>query len=1472
MISPYSEQVVAALETLIAPGGRAQISPFIQSAQATVLFDQSAGVGIRTVRDIENLLRSKQEVIERLSDVWDRFYDNKSFFDPSWYRKVDFLDFYLAYYFPVNVAKLQLNLIQYLRSEGSFPVELSIVEVGVGTGTTISAIADFLLAWDCAARLFGVEIPVKSFRYMGIDRSSEARGVASKLALALSQSINAMADNSSPMAALVIEGLSGANWVDGDPLNQDFTKVFSAGNVMVLSYVLDEIKSKEEQLLLASQSLNMPDGGVLFLLEPGGERTATNLMHLRERLVGKWPQRFCSTGPCGLASSSKERLAACARCWNSRQQSLAEPRLYRAVRRACHEKRIDRRSFDEFENSLLSWSYFWMTLGQSRNSSTTKTKNSKDAFIADSGAWPESVRLNFRRRIAQHKSSPSALPPRGVASSGHPIATNSSSTVVNAKLINEALKQEGIDPSDAQAIHQAMREKRFSEAESIARRILTLESQNPVVPIEKLEYLPEQGPDDASLTPETLLFCWGSNPVAPLEIHLPRPMGFLTGKLFHGDEVVVQGAGYERDAKNKVTLRVSSDSRIVLQRATNREAVTACPSDKVLDALAYRFFGFHELRPFQRKVIQRALSGKNILAIAATGSGKSECFILPAMLSQGVTIVVSPLVSLMSDQYEQRIRDRYGLDYLTTIFHGSLSLSEKNSRLRRLELGYYKLAYFTPEQLERDYILDSLRRTHESVGISFLAADEAHCIAQWGHDFRPAYLNLYKRLKSHGIDPVRIALTATASPNVRKDICEELELDLRPIEDGGDVYLESSNRPELNLIVRAVKNTGEKTEDIVERLVSLQKQNRHNERPGAAIVFTPLTGGDPNQIDYKRLRAMPNGGKFSAGVARFGSFLESELGKRISIYHSKMDMDDEQTSNVQPTVTSSAQIGDLSGRTRRGEQRAFIECDTDVMVATKGFGMGIDKDNIRLVLHRSPPANLEAYAQEAGRAGRDGELADVVLYYSPDRPPDNDSASKDPTWSDHDIQSFFLDSKYIRRIDVQLIHAWVHAAKPTAYGSYYLTTPDLIEFAEQVKRNPDRYSMDEPFEWPTFEPYQKRLKAFGDHLEILERGHWFDNVSDYINRILQALYRMRPEINGRRSAFLSKADKCGIEFVWRGTPTIHAAQAISSNLYFGQAFRDAGVTETELTSLISTNPTTAHLAARMGRSLRETFSLLTDLKAAETAKPLVGFLWIDVPRITNDLASWRERYGARTRIKPPHGRPATIDDWFPMKSLTRPKGWEIQVGNGYSNTPFEVFLDRFIALHDERESNDKKSYQRLLTDYIGVTTTGDLQSGQEARQCLRSVLLGYLETGELVDGNCRSCSNCVSDERKLKDFSIEARREVVVRMTPTLKSLFDKLRTQDDAIASEEDTATVFESIRTEEQAGRSLRGYFAGWSGKLLDENPEHQTALWLRLRAMAGSQVLAMDNAQFLGHASTLSKTIAAEDRERLVAAVSE
>lgn len=233
MITPFSDVVLATLENLIAPGGRAHISPFVQLAQAAVIFNDECQFVTNDPRTIDAAVRNHRQVIERLVNIWCQFSEDKRF-EPKWYQNANFLEFYLAYYFPVNVAKLQINLLQFIRSERRFPSELSVVEVGIGTGTTIIALADFLLAWYAAAKIHAAQLPVCSFTYTGIDRSEEAINIAKQVSLGLANSLGEQCSIIEAGLNPIVNSLKEATWIIGDPLLGDLDERFSTGNLMIL--------------------------------------------------------------------------------------------------------------------------------------------------------------------------------------------------------------------------------------------------------------------------------------------------------------------------------------------------------------------------------------------------------------------------------------------------------------------------------------------------------------------------------------------------------------------------------------------------------------------------------------------------------------------------------------------------------------------------------------------------------------------------------------------------------------------------------------------------------------------------------------------------------------------------------------------------------------------------------------------------------------------------------------------------------------------------------------------------------------------------------------------------------------------------------------------------------------------------------------------------------------------------------------
>jgi ATP-dependent DNA helicase RecQ len=332
-----------------------------------------------------------------------------------------------------------------------------------------------------------------------------------------------------------------------------------------------------------------------------------------------------------------------------------------------------------------------------------------------------------------------------------------------------------------------------------------------------------------------------------------------------------------------------------------------------LQAALKRVFGFDRFRPGQEAVVRDALAARDVLALMPTGGGKSLCFQLPALLQPGVTLVVSPLIALMQDQV-RLLRDNA---VAASFINSSLEAAEVARRTAALLRGEYKLFYLAPERLlQTEFLNGPLRRLSESPGINAFVIDEAHCVSEWGHDFRREYRQLRLLRGRHPQVPM-LAFTATATPRVRIDIVAQLAL-RDPV-----LHVSSFNRPNLFYQVRA-KNK--------QTYAELLAQVR---RGGAGIVYCLSRRG----VDELALRlqkdAIP-----------------------VRPYHAGLD-----------------------AAARRDNQEAFIRDDVQVIVATIAFGMGINKPDVRWVVHYDLPKTLEGYYQESGRAGRDGDPARCTLYF-----------------------------------------------------------------------------------------------------------------------------------------------------------------------------------------------------------------------------------------------------------------------------------------------------------------------------------------------------------------------------------------------------------------------------------------------------------------------------------------------------------
>lgn len=332
--------------------------------------------------------------------------------------------------------------------------------------------------------------------------------------------------------------------------------------------------------------------------------------------------------------------------------------------------------------------------------------------------------------------------------------------------------------------------------------------------------------------------------------------------------------------------------------------MTAQPLD-----ILRQYWGYNQFRPLQEDIIQSALNGTDTLALLPTGGGKSLCYQVPALCKEGLTIVVSPLIALMKDQVYNL--QRRGIP-AAAIFSG-MRRREIDIVFENACQGAYKLLYVSPERLKTDLAQARIRR----MNINLLAVDEAHCISQWGYDFRPPYLELAE-IRALMPDVPVLALTATATPQVAQDIQDRLAFR------NGQVFQQSFNRSNLSYSILYEAKKLDKLVDILQKV------------PGSAIIYM-RSRGDTQKI----------------------SNLLRSKGISSDFYHAGLSVDE-----------------------RSQKQEAWINGNPRLMVCTNAFGMGIDKPDVRLVVHLSLPDSLEAYFQEAGRAGRDGQKAFAVMLYT----------------------------------------------------------------------------------------------------------------------------------------------------------------------------------------------------------------------------------------------------------------------------------------------------------------------------------------------------------------------------------------------------------------------------------------------------------------------------------------------------------
>ena len=418
---------------------------------------------------------------------------------------------------------------------------------------------------------------------------------------------------------------------------------------------------------------------------------------------------------------------------------------------------------------------------------------------------------------------------------------------------------------------------------------------------------------------------------------------------------------------------------------------TAADRSTDLEATLRERFGLGSFRPGQREVIENVVAGRAVLCVMPTGGGKSLCYQLPALLLGGPTLVVSPLIALMKDQVDGLVER----GVRATLINSTLDPAEQRARLAEIEAGQFDLVYVAPERFRSGRFVEAMLRVRPAL----LAVDEAHCISEWGHDFRPDYAQIGLARRRIGAPPC-IALTATATDLVRRDIADQLELR------DPEQFVTGFDRPNLSYAVVDARRDADKLQALAGVL---------DRCPGASVVYASSR----------------------AKCEMVGHFLTEHLKRSAVVYHAG-----------------------LSREERAEAQDRFMGGDAEIVVATNAFGMGVDKPDIRSVVHFNLPGTLEAYYQEAGRAGRDGDPSRCVLLYAP---------------GDRRLQELFIDNEYpppdavygvydyLRRQDadpIELTHAEIKEGARLDIGENAVGTAlKILETAGAVERFRPRENM-----------------------------------------------------------------------------------------------------------------------------------------------------------------------------------------------------------------------------------------------------------------------------------------------------------------------------------------------------------------------------------------------------------------------------
>ncbi|MEK3853311.1 RecQ family ATP-dependent DNA helicase [Cytobacillus sp. FSL H8-0458] len=449
-----------------------------------------------------------------------------------------------------------------------------------------------------------------------------------------------------------------------------------------------------------------------------------------------------------------------------------------------------------------------------------------------------------------------------------------------------------------------------------------------------------------------------------------------------------------------------------------------------LEALLQSKFGYPAFRPGQKEIIESVLAGRNTVAMLPTGTGKSLCYQLPGYMIEGQVIIISPLLSLMQDQAEQLMMNG---EKKVIAFNSFLSRTEKRQAL--INLNQYKFIFISPEMLYYESVLTQLKKLR----IALFVVDEAHCISQWGYDFRPDYLKLGEVRQKIG-NPVTLALTATATREVKADIKKSLG-----ILDCSE-FIFSVDRPNIALTVEKAENYRVKTERLVELAESLK---------GPGIIY----------FSSKKM------------AEQTADLLREKGAKRVMAYHGGMD-----------------------NESRILVQQQFIHGQLELICATSAFGMGINKDNIRYVIHFHMPLQIESYLQEIGRAGRDGKQSIAIMLYAP---------------GDEQLPLQIAENELPDRSQIDWISDWMEE-NPNAIMN-------ISAYEEQIKQRSGLTDI----QWRIFYDFfeRKNKSGLGFKRILQEMNGYCEDRIKFKRNSIEEVYRWIHKKNCRRENILSCFDE-----------------------------------------------------------------------------------------------------------------------------------------------------------------------------------------------------------------------------------------------------------------------------------------------------------------------------------------------------------